>query len=123
MVNFWVPRTGSSITRTTGLRRLRAMNRMSSKPAPAISGIASRRLTTSQNQLGWNTATTLNTTTLTTRTTSRNPVPQRGWRRLARRTEATSSGHPASKALMVLCSAPWYWKTRRTSGSSAIADR
>ena len=52
VVNFWVPRTGSSSTRTTGFRRLRAMNLMSSKPAPAMSGIATRRLTTSQNQLG-----------------------------------------------------------------------
>src|SRR4029077_13915082 len=39
VVNFCVPRTGSSITRTIGLRRLRAMNRISSKPMPAISGI------------------------------------------------------------------------------------
>ncbi len=54
------------------------MNRMSSKPAPAINGMASTRLATSQNQLGWNRATTLKTSTLTTRTTSRKPVPQRG---------------------------------------------
>ena len=75
----------------------------------------------SQNQLGWKSATTLNTTTLTTSTTSRKPVPQRGCSRLARRTDGTSSGQPDSNALIVLCSAPWYWKTRRTSGSSAIA--
>src|SRR6202521_2542333 len=123
VVNFCVPSTGSSKTRTTGLWRWRAMKRMSSKPAPAISGMASTRLATSQNQFGWNSATTLNTITLTTSTTSKNPVPHRGCSRLARRTDGMSSGHPDSNALMVLCSAPWYWKTRRTSGNSAMAVR
>ena len=99
------------------------MYRMASNPVPAMIGIASTRLAMSQNQFGWASATMLKTTTLTTSTTSRNPVPQRGCSRLARRTEETSSGQPASKALMVLCSAPWYWNTRRTSGSNAINER
>ena len=43
----------------------------------------------------------------TTITASRNPVPQRGCRVLWVRTFGTSSGSPASKALIVLCSAPW----------------
>src|ERR1700674_1211374 len=106
VVNFCVPRTGSRRMRTTGLRRCRAMKRMASKPAPAMIGIASTRLAVSQNQFGWKIAITLKTATLTTSTTMRNPVPQRGWRVLARRTEGTSSGQPDSKALIVLCSAP-----------------
>ena len=90
---------------------------------PAITGTPSSRLTISQNQLGLKIATTLKTRMLTTSTTSRNPVPQRGWSRLARFTCSTFSGQPASNALIVLCSAPWYWKTRRTSRRSEIALR
>src|SRR5205814_667876 len=71
---------------------------MLSKPSPAMTGMASTRLAMSQYQLGCASATTLNTTMLTTITTSRNPVPQRGCSRLARRTDETSSGHPASNA-------------------------
>src|SRR6202165_4171618 len=52
VVNFWVPSTGSRATLITGLVRLRAMKRISSKPTPAVSGIASSRETTSQNKFG-----------------------------------------------------------------------
>src|SRR5262245_13555361 len=123
VVNFCVPSTGSSATFTTGFCRCRAMKRISSKPTPAITGMASTRLAISQKRFGWNSATMLKTTTLTTSTTSRKPVPQRGWSVLARRTDGTSRLQPDSKALIVLCSAPWYMKTRRTSGRSEIAER
>ena len=43
-------------------------------------------------------------------------MPQRGWAVGYLRTSSTSSGSPASSAWIVMCSAPWYWKTRRTSG-------
>src|ERR1700737_3585367 len=81
VVNFWVPRTGSRRTPTTGLVRWRAMKRMASKPAPPMRGIASTRLAMSQNQFGWKTATTLKTITLPTSTTRRNPAPHIGQKR------------------------------------------
>src|SRR4029077_4279394 len=52
-VNFCVPSTGSRRMRTIGLGRCRPMNRMASKPVPAMIGIASTRLAMSQNQSGW----------------------------------------------------------------------
>ena len=81
------------------------------------------RLRISSGQFGWIRATREKRTTLTTSTTSRKPVPQRGCSSEALRMLATSSGHSDSKALIVLCSAPWYWKTRRTSGRRPISAR
>ena len=49
-------------------------------------------------------------------TTTRNSVPQRWWAVGYLRTSSTVSGSPASRAWIVMCSAPWYWKTRRMSG-------
>ena len=48
-------------------------------------------------------------------TTTRNSVPQRGWAVGYLRTASTVSGSPASRAWIVMCSAPWYWKVRCTS--------
>ena len=52
-------------------------------------------------------------------TITRNSVPQRGWAVGYLRTASVVSGSPASRAWIVMCSAPWYWKTRRTSGDAA----
>ena len=51
----------------------------------------------------------------TTMTMSRKFVPHRGWRRLWRLTFSTVNSSPDSYVQMVLCSAPWYSKTRRMS--------
>src|SRR5581483_6051822 len=56
-------------------------------------------------------------------THSRNAVPQRGWMSEYRCTTSGSSSSPASYALIALCSAAWYWKTRFKSGSSEISPR
>ena len=55
-----------------------------------------------------------------TMTQSKKAVPQRGWIRLNFCTFAGVSSAPASSALIDLCSAPWYWNTRRRSGSSEM---
>ena len=47
---------------------------------------------------------------------TRNSVPQRWWAVGYLRTSSTVSGSPASRAWIVMCSAPWYWKTRWISG-------
>ena len=54
-------------------------------------------------------------------TQSKNAVPQRGWIKLNFCTVSGVSSEPASRALIVLCSAPWYWNTRLRSGSSPIS--
>ena len=56
-------------------------------------------------------------------TTTRNSVPQRWWAVGYLRTSSTVSGSPASRAWIVMCSAPWYWKTRRMSGERPISHR
>ena len=56
-------------------------------------------------------------------TTTRNSVPQRWWAVGYLRTSSTVSGSPASSAWIVMCSAPWYWKTRRMSGARPIRTR
>ena len=56
-------------------------------------------------------------------TTTRNSVPQRGWAVGYFRTASTVSGSPASRAWIVMCSAPWYWKVRRTSEVRPIRIR
>ena len=56
-----------------------------------------------------------NATTDTTITTSRKAVPQRGCAVGYLRISATSRGSPRSWAWTVMCSAPWYMKTRRMS--------
>ena len=43
-------------------------------------------------------------------------MPQRWWAVGYLRTSSTVSGSPASRAWIVMCSAPWYWKTRWMSG-------
>ena len=43
--------------------------------------------------------------------------------RRIRRTASVVSGSPASRAWIVMCSAPWYWKTRRTSGERPTMSR
>ena len=58
-----------------------------------------------------------------TMTQSKNAVPQRGWIKLNVCTRSGVSSSPASYALIALCSAAWYWKTRRRSGSSEIRSR
>ena len=40
-----------------------------------------------------------------------------------RRTSAVVRGLPASSAWIVMCSAPWYWKTRAMSGVREIRAR
>ena len=55
-------------------------------------------------------------------TTTRNSVPQRGWAVGCWRTYSGRSGWPASSAWIVMCSAPWYWKTRAMSGVRLISD-
>ena len=55
--------------------------------------------------------------------TTRNSVPQRWVRGRVLRTSAVVSGLPASRAWIVMCSAPWYWKTRRMSGVREIRAR
>ena len=56
-------------------------------------------------------------------TQSKKAVPQRGWIKLNFCTFSGVSSSPASKALIALCSAAWYWKTRRRSGSNEISSR
>ena len=48
----------------------------------------------------------------TSMTIKRNDVPQRGWKRSNFCAFSAVRGSPASKQKIVLCSAPWYWKTR-----------
>ena len=59
-------------------------------------------------------------------TTTRNSVPQRGWAVGYLRISSGTSGLSASSAWIVMCSAPWYWKTRWMSGvrliSGEVAD-
>ena len=76
------------------------------------------RLRMSQYQTGL--PTNANTKIAITITQSKKAVPQRGWIKLNFCTFPGVSSAPASSALIVLCSAPWYWKTRRRSGSSEI---
>ena len=56
-------------------------------------------------------------------TITRNSVPQRWWAVGYLRTSVTVSGSPASRAWIVMCSAPWYWKTRATSGAREMSAR
>ena len=56
-------------------------------------------------------------------TITRNSVPQRWWAVGYLRTSPTVSGSPASRAWIVMCSAPWYWNTRETSGDRPIRSR
>ena len=56
-------------------------------------------------------------------TITRNSVPQRWWAVGYLRTSPTVSGSPASSAWIVMCSAPWYWKTRLTSGARPMSRR
>src|SRR5579884_402276 len=123
VVSRCVASTGRSAIRISGWWRCPAMNRMHSKLRLAITPTPTTLDATTQGRSGWATATRLNTSTLTTRTTSKKPVPQRGCRTLASRAWGTSRGSPTSKALIALCSAPWYWKTRRTSGRSPTRSR
>ena len=67
--------------------------------------------------------TRLNAMMLSATTMTRNSVPQRWWAVGYLRTLATMSGSPASRAWIDMCSAPWYWKTRRTSGAWAMSSR
>ena len=76
------------------------------------------RLAISHGHEGW--PTKANTKIAITITQSRNAVPQRGWISEKRCTFSGVSSSPASSALIALCSAPWYWKTRRRSGSSEM---
>ena len=56
-------------------------------------------------------------------TMSRKLVPQRGCRREKRWALSGSSGSPASKQAITLCSAPWYSNTRRRSRMRESSDR
>ena len=56
-------------------------------------------------------------------TISRKLVPHRGCSREYSAARAGTSSSPASKQEIVLCSAPWYWKTRRRSCRRLIAAR
>ena len=55
--------------------------------------------------------------------TTRNSVPQRGCAVGWRRTLAVVRDSPASSAWIVMCSAPWYWKTRWMSGAREMRAR
>ena len=79
------------------------------------------RLAISQYHAGW--PKNAKTKIAITITHSRNAVPQRGWMRLKRSTRSGVSSSPASYALIALCSAAWYWKSRRRSGSSEMRTR
>src|SRR5262252_4567666 len=98
--------------------RLRADARIISYDMPAITGINAMRVTkfsTSESNF-----TTENETIATSITTIKKLVPQRGCCRRLRRAFSTVSGSPASQVYTTLCSAPWYWNTRRISFSSDI---
>ena len=55
--------------------------------------------------------------------TTRNSVPQRGCAVGYLRTFSTVSGSSCSSAWIVMCSAPWYWKTRRISAERLTSSR
>ena len=95
--------------------------RISSYAIPAMTGSSRIRDAISQYHSGR--PRNAKTKIAITITQSRNAVPHRGWIRLCRWTTSGSSSSPASYALIALCSAPWYWKTRRRSGSSEITER
>src|SRR5215471_18072811 len=84
---------------------------MTSYARPAMTGRRRMRLRISQWSGGL--PTNANTKIAITMTQSKKAVPQRGWIKLNLCTLAGVSSAPASSALIVLCSAPWYWKTRR----------
>src|SRR5215204_5554879 len=92
--------------------------RITSYARPAITGSSRMRLAISQGHEGW--PMKAKTKIAITITQRRNAVPQRGWINEKRWTFSGVSSSPASSALIALCSAPWYWKTRRRSGSSEI---
>ena len=64
----------------------------------------------------------MNASAAITATVSRNEVPQRGCSLGKRRIACTLSSRPCSKALIVMCSAPWYWNTRATSCERPISQ-
>ena len=88
---------------------------------PAITGNSSTREAISTGQDGR--PTSANTNTAITITHSRKAVPQRTWILEYDCTLSGVSSAPSSKALIALCSAAWYWKTRRRSGTSEITAR
>ena len=94
---------------------------MISNEMPAISGTPRMRVSTSQYQAGRPIGAKTKIATIITM--SRKLVPQRGCRREKRCALAGVSGRPASKQEIVLCSAPWYSKTRRRSRSRESSSR
>ena len=54
---------------------------------------------------------------------TRNSVPHRWCAVGYLRTSSTVSGSPASRAWIVMCSAPWYWNTRWMSGARDTSAR
>src|SRR5438034_5238401 len=133
--------TATSIIRASGLRVVtrcsrspgatrRRMNRERSCAAPRRSasyeidatGMTSARRTsrsTSRLTRGRNAKIRIEITT----TSRRNAVPQRGCAVGYGSMRSGTSGSPCSNAWIVMCSAPWYANTRRTSGRNEIATR
>ncbi len=101
--------------------RTRASPRMASYEMPATTGTSA--ICSAMRTGTGSTPSGAKTMTLTSATTTRKPVPQRGCRRLAGRTLATSTVAPDSRQLIALCSAPWYSNSRRTLRSRPMSAR
>src|SRR6266550_1449693 len=114
-------RPGATSKRMSGDRSCAAPRRSASYEIDATGTTSKRRTMRSMNRLtrGRNAKITIDTTT----TSSRKAVPQRGCAVGYGSMRSGVSGSPCSNAWIVMCSAPWYANTRRTSGRNEIATR
>jgi len=105
VVKCWSARLGLISQRTTAKFRWFAVQRMYSTAMPAKTGIKITRLSR-RRPIGRGPRSEKKITENTTNI-SKKAVPQRGCSREKPATVSGVSSAPASKALIVLCSAPW----------------
>ena len=121
VVSFWSHRPGFINTRTQRRCMFFAASRITSYDSPAITGIKTTRdaMITKMFGVGMK----LYTKIATTITVRRKFVPHRTWAVVNWSADSGVSSTSFSYAAIVLCSAPWYWNTRRMSGMNEIATR
>src|SRR5439155_1705035 len=106
-------RPGTTSKRMSGDRSWAAPRRSASYEMDATGMTSNRRTTRSTSRLTRGRKAKIAIDTTTTR--RRNAVPQRGCAVGYGSMRSGVSGSPCSKAWIVMCSAPWYANTRRTS--------
>src|SRR5207244_1269731 len=114
-------RPGTTGKRMSWDRSWAAPRRSASYEIDATGMTSNRRTTRSTSRLTRGRKAKIAIDTTTTR--RRNAVPQRGCAVGYGSMRSGVSGSPCSKAWIVMCSAPWYANTRRTSGRNEIATR